>query len=70
MGWGQNAGIAAPALAIVAGEILVVSTLWLGLGVALRASLAKLGGERTTSRISALVLALFGVSLMVASLAR
>lgn len=69
-GWGQNTGIAVPALVIVAGEILVVSTLWLGLGVALRASLAKLGGERTTSRLSALVLALFGVSLMVASLAR
>lgn len=70
MGWGQDLRIALPALVIVAGEILIVSTLWLGLGVALRASLAKLGGERTTSRVSALVLALFGVSLMVASLAR
>lgn len=69
-GWTGNLALALPALAIVAGEILVVSTLWLGLGVTLRQVMARLGVERAPTRLCALVLGLFGAALMAASLAR
>lgn len=69
-GWTASPALALPALAIVSGQILIVSTLWLGLGVALRQMLARLGHERAPTRLCALVLGLFGAALMAASLAR
>ena len=69
-GWGEAPLAALPVLATVCACIFGISVLWLGLGVALRHSLAKLGAERSVNRLSALILAGVGVSLMVASLTR
>lgn len=68
--WGLVPLDALPALAAVAACILAVSCLWLGLGILLRHSLTKMGADRSVSRLSALILAGVGVSLMVATLTR
>lgn len=69
-GWTAQAGTAIPHLVVLCGLVFGISTLWSLLGRFLRGSLERSGAGKLTSRLSAVVLGLFGVAIAIASFSR
>lgn len=69
-GWTEQASTAIPHLVALCGLVFGISTLWSLLGRLLRNSLERTGAGKLTSRLGAIILGLFGVTIAIASLSR
>jgi threonine/homoserine/homoserine lactone efflux protein len=69
-GWTARMDEAILHLGVLCGLVFGISTLWSCLGRLLRSSLERNGAGQMTSRLSAIVLGLFGVALAIASFSR